>query len=290
MNITDGDTTYTVTYRWPGDASTVKGFPYMKVDPSRLPVQLWNISSLDFSAQWRTYVIGTEESSIQEQTAAYDNTALRVNQALDMFLSEDALNSTGVGAPIEIMIWLWYTPTMQPLGHTESTPEKDTVEIAGTNFSLYNGWNAQGQHVFSWLAHENTTSTNADYGPLLRYIWEDGQLSGSLYVGQLEFGSELMHAGEETVFEARNYTLKITRDGDPDAPVRTTSATSLPTATSTVMSNTRTVSSSHSATASVAVASTPSNASSRSLRNSSRQHMASSAILMLTTYLYGYVL
>ena len=234
MRISDDDKSFSVTYKWEGDASTVKGFPYMKLWPSRLPVQLWNISALEFSAQWRIYVQGTQDQSPEEQAIAFDMTALRANAAVDMFLSDDITNSTGLGSPIEIMIWPWYTPTVLPLGHAESTPDVDTVEIDGTDYSLYHGWNLQGQHVFSWLAHQNITSTEADYAPLLKYIVDKGLLSGALYVGQLEFGTEVMHAGEETVFEASNYTLKVIRDGDPDASVSASasaSATAGPTTT-----------------------------------------------------------
>ena len=229
----------------------------MKLKPSRLPVQLWNISSLDFAAQWQTYVQGTQDWSYEEQAIAMDNTALRVNVAVDMFLSDDAENSTGIGPPIEIMIWQWYTPTVLPLGHAESTPEKDTVMVSGTNYSLYHGFNAQGQHVFSWLPHENLTSLETDYYPLLHYIQESGLLSGALYLGQLEFGTEVMHAGEESVFEARNFTLKITRDGDPDAPIRsstTTSSAMIETTATTSMTSSGTVPTSATATATTDIA------------------------------------
>lgn len=191
-----------------------------------------------------------------------DNTALKVNAAVDMFLSDDITNSTGLGPPIEIMIWPWYTPTVLPLGHAESTPDVDTVEVSGMNYSLYHGWNIQGQHVFSWLAHQNLTSTDADYAPLLKYIWEKGLLSGALYVGQLEFGTEIMHAGEETVFEASNYTLKVIRDGDPDAPVSTTARAS----TTTGPTTTRTMPPSQTATTTEnSAAATPSSASTMSM-------------------------
>lgn len=247
LTIGDDGSSFSVKYQWTGDASTVKGFPYMKVHPTRLPVQLWNISSLEFAAQFRTYVSGTEDWSEDDKAVAYDNTGLRVNVAVDMFLSDNAENSTGLGPPIEIMIWQWFTPTVLPLGHSESTPEQDTVEVGGTNYSLYHGWNAQGQHVFSWLPHQNLTSADVDYYPLLAHIWQKGLLSGALYVGQLEFGTEVMHAGEETIFDARNYTLKIAREGDPDAPIRpkTTSTSSTATATPT---STRIASSSATAT------------------------------------------
>lgn len=236
MRIYDEDTAFSVTYQWTGDASTVKGFPYVKADPSRLPVQLWNVSSLEFAAKWQTYVKDTQNWSDEEQAVAMDNTGLRVNTAVDMFLSDNAENSTGLGPPIEIMIWQWFTPSVLPLGHSESTPEKDTIEVSGTNYSLYHGWNAQGQNVFSWLPHRNLTSVDTDFSPLLRYIWENGLLSGALYMGQLEFGTEVMHAGEETTFEAWDYKLRITRDGDPDAPPKPTTTTTTSSATPTASS------------------------------------------------------
>lgn len=101
------------------------------------------------------------------------------------------------------------------------------VEVDGMNFSMYEGFNAQGQHVFSWLSERNMTRANADYSPLFRYIWENGLLSGALWLGQLEFGFEVMHAGEETVSEVKsNYTLRILRDGDPDASTSSAAPTS----------------------------------------------------------------
>jgi len=206
----------------------------MKMDPSRLPTQLWNVSTLQFSGKWSTIVEGTEDESPEEQAAAYDDVGLKTNAAIDMFLSDNATNSTDMGAPIEIMIWLWYVPAIIPLGYTESTPEIDTVEVSGTNFSLYHGWNAQGQHVFSWLAHENMTSADDDFSPLLTYIWKKGLLSGALYLGQVEFGTEVMHAGLTTTFQASDYEMKLYRDEDKDDPSpKTTSTTSTASATST---------------------------------------------------------
>jgi hypothetical protein len=202
----------------------------MKAWPSNLPTQLWNVSSLPFAAKWRTYVDGTQDSSPEEQAVAYDNAALRVNVAVDMFLSDDATNSTGLGPPIEIMIWPWYTPNVLPLGHAESTPDVDTVEISGTNYSLYHGYNIQGQQVYSWLAHQNVTEIDTDYAPLLKYIMNKGYLGGGLYLGQLEFGTEAMNANLQCTFEASDYTLRIIRQGDPDDPNTTTSTSASATA------------------------------------------------------------
>ncbi|KAK5080172.1 hypothetical protein LTR24_008630 [Lithohypha guttulata] len=130
-----------------------------------------------------------------------------------------------------------YVPAILPLAHSESTPDIDTIEVAGTNFSLYHGWNAQGQNVFSWLAHRKLTESNADYSPLLRYSWEEkALLSGALHLGQLEFGTEVMHAGLTTTFEASNYELKLYREGDEDDPLPKTTSTTEESASATATS------------------------------------------------------
>jgi len=205
----------------------------MKVHPSRLPVQLWNVSRLDFAADWSIEVTGNPQTEPAALAQAYDDIGLRCNVAVDMFLSDDAANSTGLGSPIEIMIWPWYSPSVKPLGWAESRPDIDKVEIDGVAFSLYHGWNDRQQHVFSWLAERNLTSTNADYGPLLKYIWQEGLLSGALYVGQLEFGTEIMFADEEVRFAASNYELQIIRQGDPDDNITTASSSAAASATAT---------------------------------------------------------
>ncbi|TDZ34852.1 Endoglucanase cel12A [Colletotrichum spinosum] len=225
MSVHDGGRGCDVVYKWDGDASLVKGFPYLKAHPARLPVQLWNISRLQFTAEWKTYVAGKENAGPEEQAKAFNDINLYSNVAVDMFLSDNITNSTGLNAPFEIMIWPWWVPTVKPLGWAESTPEQDTVVIDGNPFSLYHGWNDGGQHVFSWLSRKNLTKTDADYSPLLKYIWKKGLLSGALYLGQLELGTEIKHAGGEVHFEVSNYNLSIVRQGDPE-DVTTTSSTS----------------------------------------------------------------
>ncbi|OLN94092.1 Endoglucanase-1, partial [Colletotrichum chlorophyti] len=226
LSVHDGGRSFSVNYKWTGEPSLVKGYPYMKAHPTRLPVQLWNVSQLQITGNWQTFVAGKENASPEEQARAFDDIGLLANVAVDMFLADNPDNSTKVGAPIEIMIWPWWTPTIKPLGWAESTPDKDTVVIDGTPFSLYHGWNDGGQHVFSWLSSKNLTRTDADYGPLLKYIWKTGMLSGALWLGQLELGTEIKHAAADTHFEASNYTLKIVRQGDPDEKITTTSTSS----------------------------------------------------------------
>ncbi|KAL0932446.1 glycosyl transferase [Colletotrichum truncatum] len=238
MAVHDGGRSFDVTYKWTGEASLVKGFPYLKAHPARLPVQLWNVSRLQFTANWRTYVSGKENASPEEQARAFDEISLHSNVAVDMFLSDDITNSTGLNAPFEIMIWPWWVPTVKPLGWADSTPDKDVVTIDGTPFSLYHGWNDGGQHVFSWLSRKNLTKTDADYSPLLKYIWKKGLLSGALYLGQLELGTEIKHAGAEVRFEVNNYNLSIVRQGDPEDVVTKTTSTRLSTSSSASTSTT----------------------------------------------------
>ena len=258
----------------------------MKLDPERLPVQLWNVSTLHFSGKWSTIVEGTEDQSPEAQAAAYDDVGLKTNAAIDMFLSDDKTNSTGLGPPIEIMIWLWYVPAIVPLGYTESTPDIDVVEVSGTNFSLYNGWNAQGQHVFSWLPHQNLTSADDDFSPLLTYIWKKGLLPGALYLGQLEFGTEVMHAGLTTTFQASDYELKLYREGDEDDPSPKTTSTST-TASVTVTSSARTWSDSSVLPTAQASATSPSNAATASILASSFSQKLCIALPVVVSCLSG---
>ncbi|RMD39759.1 hypothetical protein DV735_g5374, partial [Chaetothyriales sp. CBS 134920] len=218
LTIGNGGRNFSVSYKWEGDASTVKAFPYAKAWPSNLPIQLKNLSSLPFSASWRTYVNGTENESEEKQEEGFDNAALRANVAVDMFLSDNATNSTLVGPPVEIMIWPWYTQAILPLGYASSTPENDTLEIGNVKYSMYQGYNIQGQHVFSWLAHENLTQVDVDYAPLITYIVDAGYLNSSLYLGQLEFGTEVMNANLQSTFEAWDYSLRLIRHGSDKTP------------------------------------------------------------------------
>jgi hypothetical protein len=250
LDVHNGGTSWSVTYLWRGHGDRVKSYPHMKAHPARLPVQLWNVSRLDFAADWAIDVPSAGETEPAAMPAVYDSIALRANVAVDMFLSDDAANATGFRPPIEVMIWPWHSPSVKPLGHSESRPDIDKVEIDGVDFSLYHGWNDRGQHVFSWLAERNLTSTNADYGPLLKYIWQNGLLSGALYIGQLEFGTEIMYAGEEVVFSAQNYNLQIIRQGDPDDNITTASSSVAASATaSTTSTGSRVASASAEATA-----------------------------------------
>ncbi|KIW05743.1 uncharacterized protein PV09_03599 [Verruconis gallopava] len=239
LDVNDGGTSFTVTYKWTGTPTLVKSYPYMKPFPSRLPVQLWNVSQLNFAADWSITVNSAGDTSEPAQAAAYDAAGLRANVAVDMFLSDNALNSTGFRPPLEIMIWTWWIPVMKPLGWDESTPDIDRVVIDGVAFSLYHGYNDRNQHVFSWLSERNLTSTNADYSPLLKYIWQKGLLSGALYLGQLEFGTEIAYASEETVFEAKNYTLQLVRQGDPEDRAASSSAAAAAATSTTTSSSLR---------------------------------------------------
>ncbi|KAF4779762.1 endoglucanase [Colletotrichum scovillei] len=250
MAVHDNGRSFSVSYKWTGDASLVKGYPYMKAHPTRLPVQLWNVTQLQVTGNWQTYVAGKEKASAEQQAQAFDDVSLYANVAVDMFLSDNKENSTMVGAPIEIMIWPWWTPTVKPLGWAESTPDKDTVTIDGTPFSLYHGWNDGGQHVFSWLARTNLTKTDADYGPLLSYIWKKGMLSGAMWLGQLELGTEIKHAAGDMHFEASNYTLKVVRQGDPEDKATSTSTTQSSTSQTATTKTTMTTAAAEAATTS----------------------------------------
>lgn len=222
-----------MSYKWEGDASVVKGFPYIQADPSNLPVPLQDVVALEVKANWDLYLKDQDNDSGLEEAEALDEFAVKTNVAIDMFLSDDAANSTSDTPPIEVMIWPWYVADIFPLGYTPAAKGVPTVGIEGVKYRLYNGFNAQGQHVFSWLAEKNLTSVDADFSPLLKYLYQKELLSGSLWLGQLELGTELMHSAADTVFNATIETLRIVRGGDADAASATTFGSSPPTAAPT---------------------------------------------------------
>lgn len=226
----------------------------MKAYPSNLPVPLQNISHLNLKATWSTLIDGTQNANASEQALQLHLNAVRSNVAVDMFLSLNATNSTETNPPIEVMIWPWYSPWVKPLGWQYNDPTAHVVMVDGMNFSLYDGYNDGGQHVFSWLAHQNLTSTDADYAPLMKYLWQQNLLPGDLWMGQLAFGTEVLHSADVTIFSLDDYDMELIRQGDQNDYTSTTATASstsgVPTAAGTTPATTTTAVGSSTATSS----------------------------------------
>jgi hypothetical protein len=77
---------------------------------------------------------------------------------------------------------------------------------------LFHGNNTQNQTVFSWLPETNLTTVDADYSPLIHYLWQFGFVPKDIYLGTLQFGTEQFHATNEVLFRAANYSLGLSRN------------------------------------------------------------------------------
>jgi hypothetical protein len=75
---------------------------------------------------------------------------------------------------------------------------------------LYQGFNNNGQNVFSWLPENNVTKVDSDFSPLLHYLWQFSLISPDVYLGSVAFGTETFFAYEKTIFSASDYLLNVT--------------------------------------------------------------------------------
>ena len=75
--------------------------------------------------------------------------------------------------------------------------------------NLYSGFNNHNQHVFSWLPESNVTTVNADFSPLVHYLWQSNALDSQVYLGSVAFGTENFFAHNETVFSTHDYLLNV---------------------------------------------------------------------------------
>jgi len=176
---------------------------------------LKNISALNLRANFSTYLSSMPHTTPSDQFSAIQSSGVRSNIAVDMFADPDpsiAFANTTTRPSYEIMIWLLQTQPISPVG-TKSVHE---FSIANTTFTLWSGKNVHGGMTFSWLAPVDTLLEyiDADYSPLLHYLWEANMLPDSVYLGSLQFGSETFYSGGLNVtFEASGYEFEVLKAG-----------------------------------------------------------------------------
>lgn len=91
---------------------------------------------------------------------------------------------------------------------------------------LYQGFNNNGQEVFSWLPEKNFTAVDSDFSPLIHYLWQFDLLGPNVYLGSVAFGTETWFAYEKTIFSTSNYLLNVTTNSTgATSPVSTPSPT-----------------------------------------------------------------
>lgn len=79
---------------------------------------------------------------------------------------------------------------------------------------LYQGPNDNGQQVFSWVAKSNQTVFEGDISPLVHYLWRNGLVLASNYIGVIQVGTEQKHATSNVSFFMGDFNISAT-EGTP---------------------------------------------------------------------------
>ncbi|GIJ92698.1 hypothetical protein Asppvi_001976 [Aspergillus pseudoviridinutans] len=152
------------SWNWQGAPSSVKS--YANAGYTFGARQLSSISSIPTVWKW-----------------SYTGSNIVADVAYDIFTSY----SPGGSAAFEIMIWLAAIGGAGPISSTGSPIA--TVTIAGTAWNLFKGPNG-ATTVFSFVAHSEQTSFNADILDFFKYLIQSQGLPSSLYVSGIAAGTE----------------------------------------------------------------------------------------------------
>ncbi|KAK8200560.1 concanavalin A-like lectin/glucanase domain-containing protein [Phyllosticta capitalensis] len=191
----DNSTSFNATWRWYGNRTEVHSFPSVILNSNVMPVVVSNLTSITIDASWAIVPEPSDETETNSTMLASLDTVADV--ALDMFLDEDPLTSSNAsGATTEVMVWQSAYGNLKPLGWDTISADPPVRELSAVNYTLYKGYNANGQTVYSWVPAQNQSTLNTDLYPLVKYLVEDGAISDRMYLGRLQFGSETMHSGQ----------------------------------------------------------------------------------------------
>ncbi|KAF5708057.1 glycosyl transferase [Fusarium mundagurra] len=195
VNEDDTNVWFNAPWLWVGDDDNVHSYPHVKFQHSKLPLPLAEITSMRLTGSWMMTAgsLDTEtpkfsSSEWDENKSSLDELGTKANAAFDMFLDADSTNSTdSVLAGIELMIWIGSVGEPWPL----KTKTLGTQNLGDREFTLYYGKNQRDHHVFTWVPDKDVddiTEFDEDISPLLEYIWRNGLIANSTYLGVVEFG------------------------------------------------------------------------------------------------------
>jgi len=174
------------------ESEPVHAFPNAQLNSSEIPIKVSDLKTLVVDVAWN-YAAGSLVSQTTDQDAL-TNINLNANIAVDMFLDDDKTKAQNSSiASVEVMVWLGhFGDAVQPIGQANGA--QDAASINGTDFNLYYGDNAQGQHVFTWIASQTTTSFVGDISPLITRLGNIGVgPTADSFLGYAAFGSEAFY-------------------------------------------------------------------------------------------------
>lgn len=199
------------------------GYPNIEVSDG-LPLTLSDLNSLNVDLAW-TYALGNTPKDTSD-TPEFDSVALNTNVAIDMFFDSAKENATNSSiAKYEIMVWFaHYGDAAQTIGNASGIVDTKIVNTttlygflcflcievyssANVYSDLYYGNHTASddvlQHVYTWVASEDTASFTGDIAPLIAALTSKTGTSyptTSDYMGVFGFGSEAYSANQNVTF------------------------------------------------------------------------------------------
>lgn len=142
------------------------------------------------NAKW---VVGETIAELDRLTTTYDVTvpnAGAYNTAYDVWDSDYGN---------EIMLWVnWYGP-VGPLGSQVAT-----VDLGGHSWTVYRGSNGNN-NVYSFLRQGNSTQGTIDILPILDWITQQGWMSQSEVIGDVQLGYEITSSAGGLTFRTNRF-------------------------------------------------------------------------------------
>ncbi|KAI1621757.1 concanavalin A-like lectin/glucanase domain-containing protein [Exophiala viscosa] len=212
ITVDNNGTSFDATWKWANNSADVHAYPHITLESSIFPLPISQLSTLEFAADFGVNITSAYNKTAAQRLQAFITDDVQYDVTLDMFLDANETAATSDLPTYEVMIWLSYSYDVYPVGIDTSSPDKYQYIIDGTRFFLFNGNNTQNQTVYSWLPETNLTSVDADYSPLIHYLWQNDFMPKDVYLGTLQFGTEQFHATEEVLFRAGNYSFNLAQN------------------------------------------------------------------------------
>ncbi|KAJ5712993.1 uncharacterized protein N7483_010174 [Penicillium malachiteum] len=176
------DLAWYTTWTWAGGSSNVKS--YASAALQFTAATLSSITSIESTWKW-----------------SYSTTNIDADVSYDMFLASSATGSD----KYEIMVWLAAYGGAGPISSTGSSV--GTTTVGGVEFSLYTGPNGDTT-VYSFVASKTTTSFSADLKEFFTYLIDNEGLSSSLYLVDVQAGSEPF-TGTDATLTVSKYSAAV---------------------------------------------------------------------------------
>ncbi|KAF3768898.1 family 12 glycoside hydrolase [Cryphonectria parasitica EP155] len=181
-SVSDDVAVWSTSWTWAGGSYNVKS--YSNVGLMSVNKQLSAVSSIPSSWTW-----------------SYTGSDLVADVSYDLWLAP----TSGGTNSYEIMVWLAALGGAGPISSSGSAIA--TPEIGGYTWSLYSGPNGDTT-VYSFVASSEIEDWSGDMMDFFNYLVEDEGVSDSLYITQLQAGTEPF-TGTDAVFSTSAYSISV---------------------------------------------------------------------------------